>query len=75
MKTDIIGIPKGIGTEALHIVGVTNRTFKCLGCKNYGVKVIDGKGGIAKTCNVNKTDVRIIVDLDAPNCTDYVYGW
>ena len=24
MKTDIIGTPKGIGTEALHIAGVIN---------------------------------------------------
>ena len=75
MKTDIVGTPKGIGKEALHIGGVTNRTYKCLGCKHYDVKVINDKGGTAKTCNVNKNDVRIIVDLDAPNCTGYVYGW
>lgn len=61
--------------KALRIGGVTNRTYKCLGCKHYDVKVINDKGGTAKTCNVNKNDVRIIVDLDAPNCTDYVYGW
>jgi len=59
----------------LRIGVVTNRTFKCLGCKHYDVKVVNDKGGTAKTCNVNKNDVRIIVDLDAPDCTDYVYGW
>ena len=75
MKTDIVGTPKGIGREALHIGCVTNRTYKCLGCKHYDVKVTNGKGGTAKTCNVNKNDVRVIVDLDAPNCNDYVYGW
>ena len=53
---------------------VTNRTFKCLGCKHYGI-VINDKGGTAKTCSVLKNDIRVIVDLDAPTCTDYVYGW
>lgn len=57
------------------IVCVTNRTFKCLGCKFYDIKVTNDKGGTTKICNVKPNDIRAIVDLDAPNCTDYVYGW
>lgn len=54
---------------------VNKRTFRCLGCKHYSIKVINDKGGTAKTCNTKFNDPRTIVDLDAPNCTDYVYGW
>ena len=54
---------------------VTKRTSKCLGCKYYDIRVADDKGGILKTCEVNEDDPRAIVDLDAPNCTDYEYGW
>ena len=54
---------------------VANRTFRCLGCKHYDVKVVNDKGGTAKTCDVDKNGVRVIVDLDAPNCIDYMYGW
>ena len=61
--------------KRLFLSGVTKRTYKCLGCKHYNVKLINDKGGTDRTCNVNKNDVRIIVNLDAPDCTDYVYGW
>lgn len=54
---------------------VTDRTFKCLGCKRYDIKVINDKGVTARICKAKQNDHRIIVDLDAPNCTDYVYGW
>jgi hypothetical protein len=59
----------------LNIGAVTSRTFKCFKCKNYTVKVVDENGGTAKVCNAKINDPRIIVDLEAPNCTDYVYGW
>jgi hypothetical protein len=56
-------------------LAATIRTFKCLKCKNYTVKVVNENGGTAKICNAKINDPRVIVDLDAPNCTDYVYGW
>ena len=64
----------------IEIIGsATKRTFKCLSCKHYYVKVINSKGGTARACNVNNSDIRVIVDLDAPNCTDYTHmvgkGW
>ncbi len=54
---------------------VTSRTFKCLGCKNYSIKVINEKGGTSRVCNAKTNDPRVIVDLDASKCTDYSYGW
>ena len=54
---------------------VTSRTLKCLKCKNYSIKVVNEKGGTAKICNAKINDPRIIVDLDAPKCTDYVHCW
>ena len=62
-----------VNNDYLH--SVTKRTFRCLGCKHYDVKVINDKGGTAKVCKVRENDIRVIVDLGAPNCTDYVYGW
>ncbi len=62
-------------TKALNIASVANRTFKCLGCKHYDVKVVNDKGGTTRVCKVKENDTRTIVDLDAPNCNDYVYGW
>ena len=62
-------------TAQLGIGAVTSRTFKCFKCKNYSVKVVDEKGGTLKVCNAKLNDPRVIVDLDAPKCTDYVYGW
>lgn len=59
--------------RALTIQRVTNHTYKCLGCKHYNIKIVNDKGGTSKTCNVNKNDVRVIVDLSAPNCNDYVF--
>ena len=59
----------------LNLHSVTKRTFKCLGCKHYDVKVINDKGGTTRVCKVKENDIRIIIDLDAPNCVDYVYGW
>jgi hypothetical protein len=59
----------------LNLGSVTKRTFKCLGCKHYDVKVINDKGVTTRVCKVKENDIRTIVDLDAPNCTDYVYGW
>ena len=58
-----------------NIANVTKRTYKCLGCKHYSSTVINDKGGTANTCNSIRKDPRVIVDLDAPKCTDYVYGW
>ena len=58
-----------------NIHSVTKRTFRCLVCKHYDVKVINDKGVAVKVCKVRGNDIRVIVDLDAPNCTDYVYGW
>lgn len=52
-----------------------NRTLKCLKCKNYSVKVVNEKGETSRFCNAKINDPRVIVDLDAPKCTDYVYGW
>jgi hypothetical protein len=60
---------------ALNKGVVASRTFKCLKCKNYSIKVVNENGGTAKVCNAKINDPRIIVDLDAPKCTDYVYGW
>jgi len=54
---------------------VTKRTYKCLGCQHYDIRVADDKGGILKVCEVREDDPRAIVDLDAPNCTNYEYGW
>ena len=62
-----------VNNDSLH--SVTKRTFKCLGCKHYDVKVINDKGGTTRVCKVKENDIRTIVDLDATNCTDYVYGW
>lgn len=62
-------------TPQLSENDVTSRTLKCLKCKNYNIKVVNDKGGTAKVCNAKLNDPRIIVDLDAPNCTDFVYGW
>lgn len=62
-----------VNNDYLH--NVTKRTFRCLGCKHYDVKVINDKGGVSRVCKVRENDIRVIVDLDAPNCTDYVYGW
>ena len=59
----------------LNTGAVTSRTFKCLKCKNYSIKVVNEKGVTAKICNAKINDTRIIVDLDAAGCTDYVYGW
>ena len=59
----------------LILGSITKHTFKCLECKHYDVKVINDKGGTSRVCKVKENDIRIIVDLDAPNCTDYVYGW
>ena len=59
----------------LNIGAVTSRTFKCLKCKNYSVKVINEKGGTSRVCNAKTNDPRVIVDLDAQKCTDYLYGW
>ena len=59
----------------LNLGSVTKRTFKCLGCKHYGVEVVNDKGGIAKVCKIKENDTRVIVNLDAPNCTNYEYGW
>ena len=59
----------------LNLGSVTKRTFRCLGCKHYGVEVTNDKGGTMRVCKSKKDDVRAIVDLDAPNCADYVYGW
>lgn len=58
-----------------NIASVTKRTFKCLGCKHYDIKAINDKGGTARVCKVKVNDHRVIVNLDAPNCNDYVYGW
>jgi hypothetical protein len=52
-----------------------NRTYKCLKCKFYEIKVKNEKGGISRVCNFREGSPRIIVNLDAPNCNDYVYGW
>ena len=54
---------------------VNSRNFKCFKCKNYSVKVVNEKGGTSRVCNAKINDPRVIVDLAAPNCTDYVYGW
>lgn len=51
------------------------RSYKCLKCTNYSIKVTNGNGGYARICNLKTNDPRIIVDLDAPNCTDYVHRW
>jgi RNA polymerase-binding transcription factor DksA len=53
----------------------TSRNYKCLKCKNYTVKVVNEKGGTAKVCNAKINEPRVIVDLDAPNCTDYAVLW
>ena len=73
MKNEAENIDNPQGNGVLPCV--TNRTFKCLGCKFYSIKVTNDKGGTTKICNVKQNDIRAIVDLDAPNCTDYVYGW
>ena len=57
--------------KQLTLTDVTKRTFRCLGCKHYDVKVINDKGVTAKVCKVRENDIRAIVDLDAPNCTDF----
>ena len=54
---------------------ITRRTFKCLECKNYTIKVVNDKGGTVKVCNAKINDPKVIVDLKALNYTDYVYGW
>ena len=59
----------------LNLGSVTKRTFKCLGCKHYGVEVTNDKGGTVRVCKVKKDDIRAIVNLDAPNCTNYEYVW
>lgn len=61
--------------QPCNIHSVTKRTFKCLGCKHYDVNVVNDKGATARVCKVKENNIRVIVDLDAPNCTDYVYGW
>lgn len=55
------------------INGVTQRTYKCFDCKHYDVKTGKSRGSVNRICNAIKNDPRIIVDLDAPNCNDYVY--
>ena len=62
-------------SHAFLVGAVTSRTLKCLKCKNYSIKVINDKGGTANVCNAKINDQRVIVDLDAPNCNDYTYGW
>jgi len=66
--------------KALTIPVVTNRTFtnrtlKCVECKNYSIKVINKEGGTVKVCKVKTNDSRVIVDLKPKECADYVYGW
>lgn len=73
IMNDERGIEKDKGNGVLPCV--TNRTFKCLKCKNYSIKVVNEEGGTSRVCNAKINDPRIIVNLDAPNCTDYVYGW
>lgn len=57
-----------------NVVGQSEQ-FKCLKCKNYSVKVANEKGVTSRVCNAKINDPRVIVNLGAPNCTDYVYGW
>ena len=65
--------------KMVHEFGVGNTKnssgMECLKCKKYSIKVVNEKGGTAKICNAKINDPRIIVDLDAPKCTDYLYGW
>lgn len=56
-----------------NISGVTQRTYRCFDCKNYDVKTGKVRGSVDRICSAIKNDSRIIVDLDAPDCNDYVY--
>ena len=60
-------------TKQCTIPSVRQRTYKCFDCKHYDVKTGKIRGSVNRICNVIKNDPRIIVDLDAPDCNDYVY--
>ena len=54
-------------------ISVNKRTYKCLECNLYDIKIGKTKNSIDRICTKLKNDPRIIVDLDAPNCNHYIF--
>ncbi len=50
---------------------VKARTYKCFDCKYFRIETGKVRGSVNRLCNATKNDERIIVDLDAPDCSNY----
>jgi len=57
MKTDIVGTPKGIGTEALHIAGVMPRV---LTAENGGKALLIGEFFEEHECSYYDADGELV---------------